>query len=589
MTQMLRQLLISLVLLFLTTACALPFRELDAEPEPVQGKIEGDGPHKTPAPLRTELTPDLTFHLLAGEIAAHRDKAQTAFDHYQKAAALSGDTTVAERSAKIALFIKEKQGAEDAVNYWIQRAPNNLEARQFAVAVALYVNKRDDAGRQLAELIKVADAKGEDGFLLAVRALGKAQDSKQALGLMRDLVKANRTRAEAWHALALLAAELKAFSQAEKAVARAVALKPDWRQARILKAKISWFAGHRDSSLELMRQLVAEAQDDKELRLTYARFLVQAEKHEEAYQQFQMLWKEAGDQGTGHGVDDVRYALGILALQLKRYDESVSHFTALLGSPQQKNEAAYFLGRIAEEKGDNEGAIKWYEEVGEGDYELEARLRIAERLSASGRLKEAREKLGSSRSRWPEHAIRIFVLESALMKEANTDEGDVWKLFEDALRVNPDNIDLLYTRALYGASRGRLDILERDLQAVLKQNPKHADALNALGYTLSDLTGRQEEAMGYIKQALELKPDSPAIIDSMGWVNYRIGRLDEAVGYLQKAGEKLHDPEIAAHLGEVLWASGKKDEAMQVWKKAWDKFTDNGVLLKTLQRFGVKF
>lgn len=584
-----RQLLIHFVLLFLTTACALPFRELDPEPVPVQGKVEGDGPYPTPAPLHRELTSEISFQLLAGEVAAHRHRGKDAFDHYRKAATLSGDPGVAERSAKIALFLKDKQGAEASVAHWVQRDPNNLEARQFAVAVALYVNKSEEAGGHLAELVKVADAKGEDGFLLAVRALGKAEDSKQALNLMRGLVKAHRHRPEAWHALALLGAEVKAFSQADRAIARAVVLKPDWREAQVLQSKIFWFAGHRDESLKLMGKLVEESPEDKDLRQTYARFLVQAERHEEAFGQFHRLLREIGDQEQGPALDEVRYALGILALQLKRYDDAASQFQTLLTSHQRRSEAAYFLGRIAEERKDDAAAIKWYESVTEGEYELEASLRIAERLSGSGRLADARARLAAGRERWPEHAVRIYILESALLKEVKADEQEVWKLFEEALKGYPDDADLLYARALYGVSRGRMDVLERDLQAVLKQNPKHADALNALGYTLSDITGRQEEAMGYIKQALDLKPDSPAILDSMGWVQYRIGRLDEALGYLHKANEKLHDPEIASHLGEVLWVSGKQDEARQVWKKAWEKFSDNDILQKTLQRFGVEF
>ncbi|MBU0499262.1 MAG: tetratricopeptide repeat protein [Gammaproteobacteria bacterium] len=586
---MLRQLLIHCLLLFLTTACALPFRELDPEPEPVQGKIAGNGPYPTPEPLHRELTSEIIFQLLAGELAAHRGRGKIAFGHYRKAATLSGDPGVAERTAKIALFLKDKQGAEASVAHWVQRDPNNLEARQFAVAVALYVNKFEQARGHLADLVRVADAKGEDGFLLAVRALGKAEDAKQSLNLMRGLVKVHRSRPESWHALALLAAEIKAFSQAKKAIARAVVLKPDWREARVLQSKIFWFGGHRDEALGLMGKLVVEAPDDKDLRQTYARFLVQAERHKEAFGQFQELLKEFKDQEQGHVADEVRYALGILALQLKRHEESVAYFEALLNSPQRRSEAAYFLGRIAEERKDDPGAIKWYESVTEGEYELEASLRIAERLSGSGRLAEARARLTAGRGRWPEHAVRIYVLETALLKEAKADEQEVWKLFDEALKGHPKDADLLYSRALYGVSCGRVDVLERDLQAVLKDNPKHADALNALGYTLSDMTGRQEEAMGYIRQALELKPDSPAILDSMGWVQYRIGRLDEALGYLHKANEKLHDPEIASHLGEVLWVSGKKDEARQVWKKAWEKFADNDILQKTLERFGVEF
>jgi len=185
--------------------------------------------------------------------------------------------------------------------------------------------------------------------------------------------------------------------------------------------------------------------------------------------------------------------------------------------------------------------------------------------------------------------VRIYIIESSLLKDVKTPESEVFALFEDGLKEHPGDLELLYSRALYAATLPRIDILERDLLAVIKKNPKHANALNALGYTLADLTDRLAEAADYIKRALELKPESPAILDSMGWVNYRMGKNAEALKYLKKANDLLHDPEIASHLGEVLWVTGKRKQARKVWRNAWSEFADNEILQKTLKRFGVKF
>ena len=180
--------------------------------------------------------------------------------------------------------------------------------------------------------------------------------------------------------------------------------------------------------------------------------------------------------------------------------------------------------------------------------------------------------------------VRIYITRGGLLREAGRYE-DAMETYNTALGILPGNRDLLYARALVAEKVGRIDILEEDIKVILKAEPDNAHALNALGFTLADRTDRHNEAMGYLKRALEIMPDDAAIIDSMGWVNYRLGNYTEAIRLLRDALSRFDDAEIAAHLGEVLWVSGNRDEARQIWQEALDKSPSDPVLQKVMQRF----
>lgn len=537
--------------------------------------------------VATELNADILFNVLMGEVAGHREQLDAALGYYQEAARLSGDALVAERAVTLALLTKKLDQAEVSVGQWIDLAPESLEARQFAVAIALQRNKYQPAARHLKALIAQAKEKKANGFILAARALSKAVDKQWALQQMNALVSKDATDPEAWYAHAILAAEFKSNAEAIKAVDRAITLKPNWHKAVMLKVKLYWGRGEKDEAIKMLARVVAKDGDNRELRYTYARFLVDASRHEQALKQFQIIWDQ--DRKAGKKGFNVRYALAVLAMELERHQQAKKHFVALQATAKYRNEAAYFLGRIAEEVKDSAAAIAWFKKVREGDYEFEAKLRIAENLAKTGKLAEARELLRKLRGHRPSHAVRIYIIESSLLKDAKSPEAEVFALFETGLKEHPEDLELLYTRALYAATLPRIDILERDLRIVIEKMPKHANALNALGYTLADLTDRLPEAADYIRRALDLKPESPAILDSMGWVNYRMGKIGEALKFLKKAHALLLDPEIASHYGEVLWKSGSRRQARKVWRKAWKEFADNEILRKTLKRFGIKF
>jgi tetratricopeptide (TPR) repeat protein len=239
--------------------------------------------------------------------------------------------------------------------------------------------------------------------------------------------------------------------------------------------------------------------------------------------------------------------------------------------------------QILEGEGDSKDALIWYKKVG-GSNLLDAQVRIARIFAGRGEVSRAREIIQQLRSRMGRDSIQLDLMEGEILSELKHYRAAI-DVFTRALEEHPDNPELLYARAMVAVNIDRIDMLEQDLQRILERDPDHADALNALGYTLADRTDRYQEALGYIEQALRLKPDSPAVLDSMGWVQYRLGNNREALRYLWRAMEIMPDAEIAAHVGEVLWQQGERKRARQVWDEALLKKPDNEYLLRVLERY----
>jgi tetratricopeptide (TPR) repeat protein len=241
------------------------------------------------------------------------------------------------------------------------------------------------------------------------------------------------------------------------------------------------------------------------------------------------------------------------------------------------------LGRIHEERDDPQSALAEYAQVGPGSDYLPAQLRQSDILIGNGNWAEAAKRLSQARDEQPDYAVQLYLIEAETLTSNNQpDRG--WQVLSQALKQYPDDVNLLYTRAMLAEKRDDLAQMEKDLRTIIKREPENAMALNALGYTLSDRTTRYAEAKELIEKAHRLNPDDPAVLDSLGWVNYRLGNLDEAERLLRQALERFPDHEVAAHLGEVLWANGKQSEARKVWGKALEQQPDSPILRSTLRR-----
>jgi tetratricopeptide (TPR) repeat protein len=538
-----------------------------------------DGP-SAPEAKAGETSPALVYNTLAGEIAAQRGESRLAFDYAYQAAVESRSAVAAERATGLGLQANLPKQALQGAKLWIEIEPESLKAHQIAAILNIRQQSLPAAIRHLQKVVTLADAQGQSGYLQAAAIAEKSASGPQALAVMQQLVPADSKNADALYALALTASRSQQMDLAGEYVDRSLKLRPKATNALVLKAHTLISTGKKPQGVAFLANAVAQSPDNLALRSAYARTLVELNEAELALGQYEVLNKNQP------GNPDNLYALGILSLQLERLDAATNYLEQLVEKRQRRNEASYYLGVIAEEQKDIDRALDWYSRV-EGEQQADAQVRIAKILSDQGDLNAARETLQRLRVAQPHHHLKFFLIEAELLRE-NRKYQAAHRVYTKALKEFPDSTELLYARGLNAADMDRIDILENDLRKILATQPDHVDALNALGYTLADKTDRLDEAKGYIERALAMKSDSPAILDSMGWVEYRLGNLARALSFLEQAAAISPDPEIASHLGEVLWKMGEAERAEAVWKAAMEEDPDNRFIPEVRKRLGVE-
>jgi tetratricopeptide (TPR) repeat protein len=533
-----------------------------AEPAPKLPDIELDG--------------NLLFTLLSGELAGHRGDLDLAASQYLQAAQLTRDPRIIERAVQVANFAKRYAEGLEAARLWVEVAPELLTAR-YTHATMLLRNKLPDAALEEFDFIIQAKQAEPSVFISIGKQLARESQREEALAVMQRLAVRYRHIAATHYALSSLAEQSGKLKLAESAVREALTLKPDWLEATNQLARLLQLQGETAQALDILRQALDAKPDSKVLRLSYARLLVDAKQLDAARIEFERLAEQAP------GNEDILYALGILALQAEDLDAAERYLKQLAGDSKRSLEAAYYLGQIAEQRQQPLKAIRWYAEIQHGEYAFDAQMRMVALLAKQGDTEGALNHLRTILPRGEAQQVRLYLVEGDVLRYAERYQ-DAMAMYDRALEQLPGNNDLLYARALMAERVDRLDILIADLQAVLKSEPDNAHAMNALGYTLADRTNRFDEAAKYIHRALELLPDDPAILDSMGWLQYRIGNHEEAIKHLTRAYDLNDDGEIAAHLGEVLWVMGEQQRAQNVWQRALEKTPGEKKVLEAMKR-----
>jgi tetratricopeptide (TPR) repeat protein len=314
------------------------------------------------------------------------------------------------------------------------------------------------------------------------------------------------------------------------------------------------------------------------VRLNYARFLVDQKEWNKALEEFKRVAENEPNDA------DTVYAVGLLSLQNNRLDEANKYLRRSLELRPQNDQARIYLGQIAEQRKRYDEAVAWYLEVQDGEHYFEAQARLGVTLAKQGDLPRARRHLEQMETLNDTQRVQVALAHEQILRDAKKFKEAI-EVLNAAIKTVPGDNDLLYARALVAEKLNMLDVTERDLREILKKDPKNANALNALGYTLTDRTTRYDEALTLLQQAMALKPDDAFILDSMGWLQYRLGNSAEALKYLRRALELRNDAEIAAHLGEVLWVMGNRNEAESVWNRALRETPDNEALNGIIKKF----
>ncbi|MBE0613345.1 MAG: tetratricopeptide repeat protein [Burkholderiales bacterium] len=525
---------------------------------------------------KQDLTEAVLYEYLLAEIAGQRGAVGLSAQAYADLARHTRDPRIAKRATEVAMYARMPAAAIEAAKIWYETEPSSVQALQALTSLLIGAKRQEEALPYLQAFLEKDDSGA--GFLQLPRLLAGNKDKALTLNLVQRLAQPHPKIAQAHYALAQAAAGAEQGELALTEARAASKLQPDWSLPVLLEAQLL----QRQSNALALQHLAAFLErhpESPEVRMTYARVLVAEKKYIEARGEFQTLSRDFPDN------TDVVFAVGVLSLQLQDYALAQANFTRLLTLPyRDKDTVRMYLAQIAEDQKNYPEALRWYDEVSGGDAYLRAQIRYALVLSKQGKLDEARAHLKGVEVESDSARVQLLLTEAQMLRDAKQ-ESAAFDLIGKALQNMPDQPDLLYDYAMLADKLERADLLESSLKKLIRLKPDHAHAYNALGYSLADRNLRLPEAQGLIEKALQLSPEDPFIIDSMGWVLYRMGKNKEALEYLRKAYASRPDPEIAAHLGEVLWVAGEHREAEKIWLEATSKTPDNDALNGTIKRF----
>ena len=536
----------------------------------------------TPTPLANlplqDLSGQMLYDFLLGEIAAQRGSPALGAQTFVDLAKRSRDPRVARRAVEVANFARMPGAALEAARIWHETDPTSAQALQTVTVLLVGAKRVDEAEPYLAKLFALDANAAANGFMQLGRLLVGNPDPAANLRLVRRLAEryANLPQAHLAVSQAASTANDEALALAE--ARSAILLRPDWEAGALYEAQLL----QRRSPAEATKRLAAYLEkypDSRDVRLGYARILVLDKRYPEARAEFEAIAKRFPKDA------DAVYAVGLLALQVKEYAVAEASMKKLLElGYRDANSVRYTLGQIAEEQKDWPRAIEWYDAIQRGEQALPARMRTANAIAKQGKLDEARAYLRNASAQDEPQRVQLLVAESQLLREANL-HREAFDFLGQALAKSPDQPELLYDYALTAEKLDRFDVLEANLKRLIQLKPDHAHAYNALGYSYAERNVRLPEAKQLIEKALEFAPADFFIIDSLGWVLYRMGDLKGAARELRRAWEGRSDGEIGAHFGEVLWALGERDEARRIWREAQQTSPENETLQKTLKRF----
>ena len=511
------------------------------------------------------------FQALLGELALQRGDAKLGSDAWTDLAQRTRDPKVVARATEIAGFARQYDRALELSKLWLELEPDSVKAKQAQSTLLIQTNRLDDLAPQMTALLEQDKPNIGNNLLHLNRMLGKISDKKAIQSLIDRVASPYDNLPEAHFAMAQAAANaddnLRALNETEKALQ----LRPDWETAALARAQLQARQSSQ-TAIDSLHGFVDRYPTSRDARLALARLLISEKRYNEARPHFDHLIKENPEN------PDVIYPVAMLALQQGDTTTGRNQLEHLLNTDfPDKSTIHFFLGQLDQEQKKPDGALEHYRQVTTGEQYMAARARAALILAQQGKFDEARELLRNTRSSSPAERTQLTLTEAQLLREANR-QNDAYITLETALTADPDNPELLYETALTAERIGKPELLEKHLKRLLEIKPEHAHALNALGYSWAERNIRLAEARDLIAKALSLSPEDPFIMDSMGWVLFRQGKLPEALQTLENAYKIRADPEIAAHLGEVLWATNRKDDARRILKDAAKTNPGNDVL-----------
>ena len=515
------------------------------------------------------------YEFLVAEIAAQRGDTEGALAVLHRLARELKDPQVARRAVETAIRARAFGPALESASLLLELDPESTLAREIMAALLANEGDLGKAKQTLSALLSKNPNRGPIVMQLT-NLLAKFPDKAAVLEATQSIAEPYLRTHEAHYAIGVAALVAGQVELASKEADAALAITPAWEPGAILKAQVLRKAAPHDV-LPFYQRFVATHPGSQEVRMQLGRELAAERKLGEAREQFREAEKLVRNDAQA------AYAIGLLSLQLEDYLEAQVAFSRALKHGYREPTSIYLgLGQAAEGLKRYEEAIGWYQKVEAGDW-VRAQLKIATLIARQQGLEAGREYLQRIEARTEDDSIQMIQVEAQLLRDAKA-WNETYEMLSKAVAKYPNSFELLYDRAMAAERVDRLDVLEADLRKVIKMKPDYAHAYNALGYTLADKTKRLSEAKELIEKAYKLQPDDPFILDSLGWVNFRMGQMQEALKHLQTAYVQRPDPEIAAHYGEVLWTAGNKDEARRIWNAALSENPNHETLLAVMAK-----
>jgi Flp pilus assembly protein TadD len=556
----------------LLTACAQAPKQV----EPVTPVVSAE-PQQVALP-NVELSDELLYEYLLTEIASQRGHQALALEGSADLVRKTRDPRLARRAAQLAVESGRMDRAIDAFRQWQELEPDAALAGRMLSSILLRGGRLEEAKLEYAKQLQAAGENPGPVFLRLFQQLVAYPDKPAALKLLRELAQPYPQVAEVRWTVAQLAQLAGDAGLALDEAKLARSLRPDWDAAVLLEAQLL-LKSEPEQGLAALRRYLSTHPEAREIRLQYARALLEQKQYKPARDEFRRLAKDSPDN------PDMAFAIALISLQLKDYQGAEEQLRQSLGAGgKDSDRVQYYLGQLSEAKESEDEALAHYREVRKGEYRFTAQLRIVYLLNKRVGLEAARAHLRQVGADNNQQRVQLLLVEAQLLREAQRN-ADAYEVLQQGLEKLPSHPDLLYETAMLADRLGKHDIAEQLLRKLIQLQPTHAHAYNALGYSLLERNERIEEALELVEKALQLAPADAAIMDSVGWGYYRNGRLDDSVNMLRRAFAANPDPEIAAHLGEVLWMRGDKDEARKIWQDSLKASPGNALLQAVIKKF----
>jgi len=559
------------------------------------GLPAGPSPHdRAPKPGQSEssegLSAELMYRLLIGDIALQRGEPAVAARAYYESAREAKDVALARRATEISVATRQRGLALESARLWSELDPAAERPKQVIAAAGGPTARGGDVAdgdlkAQIEKALAQTAASGPalaDAFLQINHLFAQEPDKAAAYKLVTALAEPYPNVPEAHFAVALAAyntglKSIGTMAAATRAIDRALALKPGWERAALLKSEILGKESPA-AAIDYLNTLLKADPGSRAAWGALAQLYVEQKRYGDARAVFQRLWDQ------DKAAREFEFGVAALSVQMKDWATAEALLEDLQRAGYGDNGVVeLYLAQIADETRRYELAIERYRAVPDGERGWHAKLRIAAMMAKLNRMDDARKYLDELPAVTIEQRVQVRQAEAQLLREAG-DGAAAYAVLTKAIAEHPDEPDLLYDAAMVAEKLDRIDAAEAHLKRLIDLTPENAQALNALGYTLVDRTPRIAEGLDLIEKALKLTPEDPFILDSMGWALFRMGKLDDAESYLRRAMTERPDPEIAAHLGEVLWAKGDHARAQDIWQAQLKSNPDNPILLETVRR-----